>query len=142
MTSEDIQQLLEREHLKGIKQVNEIDGNGRYSNDVYDISSHHNGNSYEDLSHALSVTYPSVPDEYKSVRGKVKFIKQSSGMYQEWFNSPDDGWIQAFEEGYLYLVRTSESKYYGYVYLNGKRYGAYPLGIDCGEYDNNGWVTY
>jgi hypothetical protein len=50
-----------------------------------------------------------------------------------------DGTAEGFdrnslENGYVYFVRTTESKEFGYIYLNGKVYGEASPGIDCGTY--------
>lgn len=65
--------------------------------------------------------------ELLSGPGTFKGIRQVNGLTSGF----DDSLL---EDGYLYLVRTSEDKKYGYVYLNGKRYGNAVRGIDCGIY--------
>lgn len=62
------------------------------------------------------------PNEYKG-------IKQIDGTID---NFSDD----VFENGYLYLVRTSQDKKHGYIYLNGKKYGNFQLYDGCvGEHE-------
>ena len=57
----------------------------------------------------------------------LKGIRQVNGTSPS-FNE------DSLEDGYLYLIRTSDNKEYGYVYLNGKRYGMNSNVIDCGTY--------
>jgi hypothetical protein len=56
-----------------------------------------------------------------------KGVRQVNGLAEGFDES-------LLEDGYIYFVRTSEDKKYGYVYLNGKRYGESKPVIDCGTY--------
>lgn len=38
------------------------------------------------------------------------------------------------QHGYVYFIRTNAKKTEGYMWLNGKRYGAMPKTIDCGTF--------
>ena len=56
-----------------------------------------------------------------------KGIKQVNGLAEDFDES-------TLLDGYIYLVRTSEDGRFGYVYMNGKRYGNSNPVIDCGTY--------
>lgn len=65
--------------------------------------------------------------ELSNDKTTLKGIRQVNGLAEGFDKS-------TLEDGYLYLVRTSEDKELGYVYLNGKTYGTDTGHIDCGTY--------
>lgn len=70
-----------------------------------------------------------MPDQIilSSEKEILKGIRQVNGLAPDFDKS-------TLEDGYLYLVRTSADKEFGYVYLNGKTYGADVNHLDCGTY--------